>query len=68
LEKEYQDTLNEGFRNVYLTSGIASVIALFLLVFYSRKRENMIKRAGIKKLSFYEAPYMDKTIEGVFTV
>jgi hypothetical protein len=49
LEKEFQSTLNEGFRNVYLTSAIASVIALIFLLFYSRSRENNINNNKVHR-------------------
>lgn len=39
LEKIFQTTLNEGFRNVYLTSVLAAATALLLLAFYSKKSE-----------------------------
>ncbi|MBQ0018503.1 MAG: DHA2 family efflux MFS transporter permease subunit [Clostridiales bacterium] len=39
IEKVFQDTLNEGFKNVYWTSFIAAVIAILLLIFYSSKKE-----------------------------
>lgn len=38
LESTFQNTLNVGFKNVYLTTLLAGVIALLLLVFYSPKR------------------------------
>ncbi|MDP4119922.1 MAG: MFS transporter [Bacillota bacterium] len=41
IENVFQTTLNEGFKNVYLSAAIASAIALLLLAFYSKKRENL---------------------------
>ncbi|MBC3797295.1 MFS transporter [Acetobacterium tundrae] len=38
IETEFQQTLNEGFKQVYLTVIIASVIALFSLAFYKNKK------------------------------
>ncbi|KNY29387.1 MFS transporter [Pseudobacteroides cellulosolvens] len=37
LESEFQTTLNEGFKQVYLTVSISSFIALIILAFYRRK-------------------------------
>lgn len=34
IENTFQKTLNIGFKNVYLTTGIASIIGLLLLLFY----------------------------------
>jgi EmrB/QacA subfamily drug resistance transporter len=34
LQETFQNTLNQGFRSVYLTSAIAAVIALIFLLFY----------------------------------
>lgn len=39
IETVFQKTLNGGFKNVYMTSGIGALAALIILVFYSRKRE-----------------------------
>ncbi len=39
IERMFQDTLNQGFRNVYLTAAIASVVAILLLLFYSTAKE-----------------------------
>jgi EmrB/QacA subfamily drug resistance transporter len=39
IESVYQDTLNVGFSQIYLTTGIAAVMALIILMFY-RKKEN----------------------------
>lgn len=38
LEDAYQDTMNVGFRQVYLTAAITSLIALLTLVGYKRKK------------------------------
>ena len=35
LESAFQNTLNGGFRNVYLTSAIAALFALLMLAFYT---------------------------------
>ena len=37
LEKTYQDTMNTGFRQVYLTAAITSLIALLVLIGYKKK-------------------------------
>jgi DNA-binding GntR family transcriptional regulator len=34
LESAFQNTLNRGFGNVYLTSAFASLLALLMLAFY----------------------------------
>lgn len=39
IETAFQTTLNSGFKNIYITAVIASVIALLLLSFYTKKRE-----------------------------
>ena len=41
IEEVFQATLNDGFKNVFGTSAIASLIALFLLAFYTRKDETL---------------------------
>jgi len=41
IEGEFQTTLNDGFKQVYLTVSISSFIALIILAFYRRKRENL---------------------------
>ncbi len=38
IEGEFQKTLNGGFKQVYLTVAISSVIALIILLFYKRQR------------------------------
>lgn len=38
IESVFQSTLNEGFKNIYLSTSIASAIALILLAFYRKKR------------------------------
>lgn len=40
LENTFQKTLNSGFKNVYLTSAIAGLLAFLLIGFYSKKREH----------------------------
>ena len=44
LENEFQKTLNDGFKQVYLTVTISSLVALIILVFYkkSKKEKNVI--------------------------
>ncbi|WP_270303357.1 MFS transporter [Terrisporobacter petrolearius] len=37
IENTFQKNLNIGFKNVYLTTGIASIIGLLLLLFYKNK-------------------------------
>ena len=37
IESSFQSILNEGFKNVYLTTGISSMIGLVLLAFYNNK-------------------------------
>ncbi|ERI93414.1 transporter, major facilitator family protein [Clostridiales bacterium oral taxon 876 str. F0540] len=37
IESEFQETLNVGFRQIYLTTGIAALAALIILVFYRKK-------------------------------
>lgn len=39
IESTFQSTLNEGFKNIYLTSLIAALIALTFLAFYSKEKE-----------------------------
>jgi EmrB/QacA subfamily drug resistance transporter len=42
LESEFQKTLNEGFKQLYLTVAVCSVLALMILAFYTnRRRENI---------------------------
>lgn len=41
IEEVFQATLNDGFKNVFGTSAVASLIALFLLAFYTRKGETL---------------------------
>lgn len=38
LQKAFQTTLNQGFRNVYLTAAIAAMVALIFLLFYKSKK------------------------------
>jgi EmrB/QacA subfamily drug resistance transporter len=42
IESEFQDTLNGGFRQIYLTTGIAALMALIILMFYRRKEYKAI--------------------------
>ena len=37
LESTFQSTLNGGFKNVYLVSAIAAILAVLVLLFYHRK-------------------------------
>lgn len=37
IENTFQKILNIGFKNVYLTTGIASILGLLLLIFYKNK-------------------------------
>ncbi|MFL0245654.1 MFS transporter [Candidatus Clostridium stratigraminis] len=37
IESEFQSTLNVGFRQIYLTTGIAALAALMILTFYRKK-------------------------------
>lgn len=37
IENTFQKILNIGFKNVYLTTGIASIVGLLLLLFYKNK-------------------------------
>ncbi len=39
IENTFQTTLNVGFKQVYLTTGIAAFIALLILMFYPRKKK-----------------------------
>lgn len=39
LEDEFQTSLNEGFKQVYLTVVISSLLALFIMLFYRNKAE-----------------------------
>lgn len=39
IEKTFQKTLNIGFSQVYLTSAIAAIIALLILLFYKKAKE-----------------------------
>jgi seryl-tRNA synthetase len=42
IESEFQDTLNGGFRQIYLTTGIAALMALIILMFYRKKEYKAI--------------------------
>ncbi|MDF2514640.1 MAG: major facilitator superfamily transporter, partial [Herbinix sp.] len=39
IESEYQVTLNKGFKELYLTVTVASLLGLGILLFYRKKRE-----------------------------
>ena len=39
IEKVYQDTLNEGFKGMFITVAVFNAIALVLLLFYTEKRK-----------------------------
>jgi len=41
IEKVFQKTLNEGFKDIYLLVAIASLIAILLLIGYSTRKEKM---------------------------
>lgn len=38
LQEAFQTTLNQGFRNVYLTAAIAATVALLFLLFYKQRK------------------------------
>lgn len=40
IQNKFQETLDHGFQQVYLTVTIASIFGLILLVFYRRKDED----------------------------
>jgi len=40
IEAEFQSTLNKGFKQVYATVAIVSIIALIVLMFYRETRQN----------------------------
>ncbi len=42
IEKEYQRTLNIGFRQLYSTVAIVSVLGLLILLFYKKKKTSKI--------------------------
>lgn len=39
IESEFQTTLNKGFKQVYLTVAISSIVALLILLLYGKKKE-----------------------------
>ena len=39
IEEVFQETLNQGFKNIYLTVGIAAIVAILLLMVYSTLKE-----------------------------
>lgn len=39
IDRAFQDTLNEGFRQIYLTIVVAAAVAILLVLFYDRKKE-----------------------------
>lgn len=41
IENTFQSILNKGFKNVYLTTGISSILGLFLLFFYNDKSKKI---------------------------
>lgn len=43
IQSVFQETLSGGFRNVYLTTAIAAIAGLLFLIFYSRKKEEMMQ-------------------------
>jgi EmrB/QacA subfamily drug resistance transporter len=38
IELEFQSTMNEGFKQVYITTGIAGLTAMIILIFYRTKK------------------------------
>lgn len=43
IEKEFQSTLNNGFKQIYSTVGIASLLAMIVLMFYREDRKVKVK-------------------------
>ena len=41
IENTFQSALNKGFKNVYLTTAVASIVGLFLLFFYNDKSKKI---------------------------
>ena len=41
IENTFQSALNKGFKNVYLTTAVASILGLFLLFFYNDKSKKI---------------------------
>ena len=41
IENTFQSVLNKGFKNVYLTTAVASILGLFLLCFYNDKSKKI---------------------------
>ena len=41
IENTFQSVLNKGFKNVYLTTGVSSILGLFLLFFYNDKSKKI---------------------------
>ena len=41
IENTFQSVLNKGFKNVYLTTAVASILGLFLLFFYNDKSKKI---------------------------
>ena len=41
IENTFQSVLNKGFKNVYLTTGVSSILGLFLLFFYNDKSKKV---------------------------
>ena len=41
IENTFQSVLNKGFKNVYLTTAVASILGLFLLFFYTDKSKKI---------------------------
>jgi hypothetical protein len=39
IESEFQSTLNEGFNQIYLTTGVAALVAMMILIFYRKKSD-----------------------------
>jgi EmrB/QacA subfamily drug resistance transporter len=45
IENEFQTTLNNGFKQVYSTVAIASLLAMIVLLFYREDRKNKVNMA-----------------------
>jgi hypothetical protein len=38
IEKEFQKTIDDGFKQIYMTVTISSLIVLIILIFYKKRR------------------------------
>lgn len=52
LEKTFQSTLNEGFKNVYFTSAIAAFAAVLLLLLYMRNNEHAVTETREENIKY----------------